>query len=210
MKTIYEKFDKKIIPNLPRTLFQGRIFTITTNSEAEKAIDYLMHQSILGFDTETRPAFRRGEQHQVALLQVSSPDTCFLFRLNYLGLADCIIRLLEDQTIEKVGLSLKDDFRNLQQRKKFNAGTFIELQEEVKELGIADGSLQKLYANLIGGHISKRQQLSNWEADILTEPQKLYAATDAWACIQIHEEVKRLKHTRNYLLMPDDTKDANL
>lgn len=210
MKTIYEKFDKKIIPNLPRTLFQGRIFTITTNSEAEKAIDYLMHQSILGFDTETRPAFRRGEQHQVALLQVSSSDTCFLFRLNYLGLADCIIRLLEDQTIEKVGLSLKDDFRNLQQRKKFNAGTFIELQEEVKELGIADGSLQKLYANLIGGHISKRQQLSNWEADILTEPQKLYAATDAWACIQIHEEVKRLKHTHNYLLMPDDTKDANL
>lgn len=204
MKTIYEKFDKTIIQKLPRVLFDGRIYTITTSDEADRAVSYLMQKKTLGFDTETRPSFRRGVIHQVALLQVADENTCFLFRLNRIGLTDSIVRLLEDRTITKIGLSLKDDIRMLQQRREFSTGTFIDLQQEVKEIGIADCSLQKLYANLLGGMICKRQQLSNWEDDILTEAQKLYAATDAWACVKLHKEVERLKATGNYLLIKDE------
>ena len=201
MKTIYEKFDKTIISKLPKAAFNGRIFTITTITEADKAVEYLMEQSILGLDTETRPSFKRGVMHEVALLQISTKDVCFLFRLNRIGMTDSIVRLLESTNVMKVGLSLKDDFRNLQHRRAINVGTYIELQDEVKELGIADCALQKIYANLLGGYICKRQQLSNWEADILSDAQKSYAATDAWACILIHEEILKLKRNKNYLLL---------
>ncbi|MBP3214456.1 MAG: 3'-5' exonuclease domain-containing protein 2 [Bacteroidaceae bacterium] len=200
MKAILNKYDKKKIATLPRVLFEGRVIVIFTEKDAEKAVDYLMKQPVLGFDTETKPTFTKGKAHQVALLQVSSPDTCFLFRLNKIGLTDSIVRLLEDQDILKVGLSLQDDMRMLKQRRRFKPGTFVELQKEVKDIGIEDNSLQKIYANLFGEKISKSQQLSNWEADILTEAQQRYAATDAWACIQIHEEVARMKREQDFIL----------
>ena len=200
IKTIYTKYDKAKLNNLPAELFDGRIFVITTESEAKRAVAYLMSQPVLGFDTETRPSFHHGESHKVALLQVSTPDTCFLFRLNRMGMPQCIIDLLEDTTILKVGLSLRDDMTMLKRRHAFSEGTFIDIQNEVGDIGIADASLQKIYANLFGLKISKRQQLTNWEADILTEAQKRYAATDAWACIKIHDEIVRLKQTGQYSL----------
>ena len=200
-KTIYNKYDKQLIANLPREEFKGRIFTITTERDAEKAVDYLMTQSILGFDSETRPAFKRNVSHQVALLQVATHDTCFLFRLNYLGLPNSIIRLLEDTRITKVALSWKDDSHMLQLRRKYKSGTFIDIQDEVSRIGIEDFSLQKIYANLFGKMISKRQQLSNWEADLLTDAQKAYAALDAWACIHIYEEIQRLLRSHDYQLI---------
>lgn len=185
-------FEKSDIAALPKVLFGGRIFVILSEREADHAVDYLLRQPILGFDTETRPSFRKGLLHKVALLQVSTRDTAFLFRLNRIGLCDPVVRLLEDRRVLKVGLSLKDDFHNLQMRRPFDVGTFVELQNEVRKLGVQDMSLQKLYANLLGGRISKSQQLTNWEADVLTEAQQRYAATDAWACIQIYEEIQRL------------------
>ncbi len=201
MTTLFDKFDKQQIQKLPRSLFQGKIVTIISELEAERAIEYLMKQSILGFDTETRPCFRKGHNNQVALLQVSTHDVCFLFRLNRIGLPPCIIKLLEDCSITKVGLSLHDDLRVLSHRTEFTPGTYIELQKEVRDLGIEDMSLQKIYANLFGEKIAKNQQLSNWEAESLTEAQQLYAATDAWACIRIHEEIVRLKRTGDYNLI---------
>ena len=126
---------------------------------------------------------------------MSSHDTCFLFRLNRIGITDSLVRLLEDCSITKVGLSLQDDLRMLNQRRNFTPGTFVELQKEVKDIGIEDNSLQKIYANLFGKKISKNQQLSNWEAETLTEAQQRYAATDAWACIKIHEAVSKMKQT---------------
>ena len=200
MKVILDKYDKKKIQTLPCIHFGGRIIVIFTERDADKAVDYLMRQTMLGFDTETRPTFQKGKMHQVALLQVATHDTCFLFRLNKIGLTDSILQLLEDTTITKVGLSLQDDMRVLTQRRKFQPGTFVELQKEVKDIGIEDNSLQKIYANLFGKKIAKGQQLSNWEADILTEAQQRYAATDAWACIQIHEEVARMKREQDYVL----------
>ena len=200
MKTIQERYEKKEIQNLPRILFEGRIIVIFSEAEADKAVEYLMTKKILGVDTETRPSFKKGQIHQVSLLQISTNDTCFLFRLNRIGLTDSLIKLLEDCNTTKVGLSLQDDWRQLNLRRNFTPGSYIELQKEVKEIGIEDMSLQKIYANLFGQKIAKNQQLSNWEADTLSPAQQSYAVTDAWACLQIHEEVTRLKRDKNYIL----------
>ena len=195
---LYNKFDKKSISDLPRATFPGKIVVVLTESEAQKAVDFLLSADILGIDSETRPVFKKGQHHKVALLQVSTKDVCFLFRLNLIGMPSCIVRLLEDTTILKVGLSLHDDFMMLHQRRDFKIGRFIDLQNMVSEFGIEDLSLQKLYANLFHERITKRQQLSNWEAPILTEQQKIYAATDAWTCIQIYERLQELHKTHNY------------
>lgn len=200
-KTIYSKFDKKRIADLPRVLFGGRIVVVVSAAEAERAVDYLLRQDILGVDTETRPNFRPGHHYKVALLQVSTRDVCFLFRLNGIGVTPAIKRLLEDTTVPKIGLSWHDDLRSLKERADFRPGLFIDLQDIVGRLGIKDLSLQKLYANIFGQRISKRERLTNWEADALTDRQQLYAATDAWACIMLYEEIRRLETTRAYRLV---------
>lgn len=201
MKKLYSKFDKNEIADLPLVAFPGRIISIITASEAEKAVDYLLSGDILGVDTETKPSFQRGEQHKVCLLQVSNRDTCFLFRLHMTGITPAIKRLLEDKTVKKVGLSWHDDIRALQAREPFTPGLFVDLQDVVPELGIKDMSLQKLYANFFGLKISKRQRLSNWEASILTDKQKQYAAIDAWCCINLYDEIMKLKQSHDYELV---------
>lgn len=206
MKHLKSKFDKHDLPNLPKAVFEGRIFTIVSEEEADRAVEYLLSQPILGLDTETRPSFKPGSgMNKVALLQVSSSDTCFLFRLNQMGMPPCIIRLLQDTTITKVGLSWHDDLMQLRRRQDFEPGTYVELQKLILTLGIKDLSLQKIYANLFGQKISKTQRLTNWEADVLTSGQQVYAATDAWACIQIYNEILRLQETNDYELeiIPD-------
>ena len=200
-KILYNKYDKAQIGSLPRVLFEGRVIVILTPEEAEKAVDYLLAQPILGVDTETRPSFKKGLIYKVSLLQVSSYDTCFLFRLNHTGMTPAIKRLLEDKKVLKVGLSLHDDMLMLHKLAEFTPGNFIDLQNHVKEIGIEDLSLQKLYANFFGRKISKTQRLTNWETDILNDKQKLYAATDAWTCIMLYEELQRLKRTGNYELI---------
>ena len=180
-KKIYNKYDKSKISTLPRVLFEGRIVVVLTETEAEKAVRYLLSQPILGVDTETRPSFKKGTVHQVSLLQVSGHDVCFLFRLNQLGMSPSVKRLLEDTKVPKIGLSLRDDLNSLHKLGDFNAGNFVDLQNCVSEVGVEDMSLQKLYANFFGQRISKREQLTNWEADILSDKQKGYAATDAWS-----------------------------
>ena len=208
MKTIFDKYDKEAINGLERALFQGRIEVVQSLYEAERAVKYLLSQPILGFDTETKPQFQRGHTSLVALLQVSSKDVCFLFRLNVLGLPDCIKRLLSDEgETLKIGLSWHDDLCGLRRRGEFHPGTFIEIQQIAKDMGLHDLSLQKLYANLMGKRISKTQRLSNWEADRLTDAQKQYAATDAWACIQLYEEMVRMRQ-EGYLIQVTPVTEA--
>lgn len=214
IKTIYSRFDKKTIADLPVVTFPGRIITIITAGEAEKAVNYLLSHDILGVDTETKPVFKRGiEQHKVALLQVSTSDTCFLFRLNLIGITPAVKRLLEDTTVMKVGLSWHDDLRMLEAREKFTPGWFVDLQDMVSDIGIKDLSLQKLFANIFHMKISKRQRLTNWEAPVLTDKQKMYGAIDAWSCILLYEEVMRLEKTGEYNLVmvpdPADNKPDN-
>lgn len=190
---------------MPKVLFPGRIFVVYTESDAEKAVAYLKDQRIVGVDTETRPSFKRGTTHKVALLQISTQDTCFLFRLNRIGMPDSLQKFLMSDTL-KIGLSLKDDFNSLRKRQDMHPdrGNWIELQEYVGKFGIEDRSLQKIYANLFGEKISKNQRLSNWEADVLSEGQKLYAATDAWACVEIYNCLSELESTGNYEIIQNE------
>lgn len=200
-KTLFNKYDKAKIPTLPRVVFEGRIVVVLNEHEAEKAVRYLLSQPILGVDTETKPSFRKGSQHAVSLLQVSSHDICFLFRLNLLGMSPSVKRLLEDRTVPKIGLSWHDDLMMLHRLGDFEPSNFIDLQHHVKEIGVEDLSLQKLYANFFGQRISKRERLTNWETDVLNDKQKMYAALDAWACIMLYEELVRLEETGDYELV---------
>lgn len=202
-KILYSKYDKTKIGALPRAVFEGRIVVVTTEREAEKAVDYLLSQPVLGIDTETRPSFKKGQFNIVSLLQVSTYDICFLFRLNLMGLPATVIRLLEDRKVPKIGVSIHDDLLALNRRTAFKQeeGFYIDLQRLVEEIGIEDKALQKLYANFFGQKISKKEQLSNWETEVLTDGQKLYAATDAWSCIMLYDELIRLEKTGNYELI---------
>lgn len=200
-KTIYNKFDKATINALPLVEYPHKINVILNEYEAERAVEYLLTCDILGVDTETKPAFRRGQNHKVALLQVATRDQCFLFRLNHLGMPQSLIKLLSNRMVPMVGLSWHDDIISLHRRAEFTPGWFIDIQDIIGNLGIEDKSLQKLYANLFGEKISKRQRLTNWEADVLTDKQKEYAAIDAWACINLYDEIMRLMATKDYDLI---------
>uniref|UniRef100_UPI004028BB28 3'-5' exonuclease n=1 Tax=Prevotella sp. TaxID=59823 RepID=UPI004028BB28 len=195
-----DKFDKSIINSLPLVTFPGKIIVVLNEYEAERAVEYLLSCDVLGVDTETRPAFRKGNNHKVALLQVATRKECFLFRLNHLGLPKSLLRLLSNKQVPMVGLSWHDDLMSLHRREQFEPGWFIDIQDIIGNLGIVDKSLQKLYANLFGEKISKRQRLTNWEADVLTDRQKEYAAIDAWACIKLYDEIMNLLATKEYEL----------
>jgi ribonuclease D len=199
---IYQTISKADIAVLPKVEFPGRVFVIYTEDEARKAVEYLSTQRIVGVDTETRPSFKRGQMHKVALLQVSTLDTCFLFRLNRIGMPEALQDFLVSDTL-KVGLSLKDDFMMLRRRKDMHpdAGNWIDLQDYVPRFGIVDKSLQRIYANLFGEKISKNQRLSNWEAETLTEAQQHYAAIDAWACVKIYNLLQELAASGDYELI---------
>ena len=199
MKRIRNTISKAEIASLPKVLFEGRIFVIYTEADADKAVEYLKTQQMVGVDTETRPSFKKGMTHKVALLQIATSDTCFLFRLNRIGMSESLQDFLMSDTL-KIGLSLKDDFMVLRRRKDVHAeeGNWIELQDYVKRFGIEDQSLQKIYANLFGKKISKSQRLTNWEAETLTESQMKYAATDAWACVEIYNCLAEMERTGDY------------
>lgn len=199
MKHIKSTITKAEIAQMPIVQFPGRIFVIYTETDAEKAVAYLKSQQIVGVDTETRPSFKRGRSHKVALLQIATTDTCFLFRLNQIGMPAILQDFLMGDTL-KIGLSLKDDFMMLSRRKEVHAeeGNWIELQDYVGRFGIEDRSLQKIFANLFGKKISKAQRLSNWEAESLSDSQINYAATDAWACVEIYNCLAELERTGDY------------
>lgn len=214
MKTIFKKYDKHAIQGLPRATFPGEIKVVDKLEEVEAAVEYLLSQEILGVDTETRPSFKKGVSYEVCLLQVSTLDVCFLFRLNMIGMHPAVLRLLTDTKVPKIGLSWHDDLHQLHKKADFVPGWYIDIQEVAHDFGIADMSLQKLYANLFHQKISKSQRLSNWEIAELRDAQKLYAATDAWACIQLYNEFLALKASGDYMLIepvieePEPEQDA--
>lgn len=202
--------SKEEIKEMPKVAFPGRIHVIQSEGEVEKAAAYLQSLPLLGIDSETRPCFTKGHFNQVALLQISSDESCFLFRLNQTGLIKPLIDLLENPKVIKVGLSLKDDFMMLHKRAPFNQQSCIELQEYVCPFGIQEKSLQKIYGILFGKKISKSQRLSNWEADVLSDAQKQYAATDAWACLNIYNLLQNLKRTGDFEIAPEEVKEKEI
>lgn len=208
MKQLKKKIEKAEINEMPKAVFEGRIIVVSTEKDVQKAVDYLKAQPLVGVDTETKPTFKKGARHKVALLQVSTEDICFLFRLNRIDMPDALQDFLTGETL-KIGLSLKDDFNSLSRREDIHPdrGNWLELQDYVAQFGIEDKSLQKIYANLFGQKISKNQRLSNWEADSLTEGQQLYAATDAWACVQIYHCLQELEQTGDYIVLDPITEE---
>ena len=182
---------KEEIATLNIEEFNGTIFVVDTQDKADKAVDYLSRFKNIGFDTETRPTFRKGNLNNVALIQLATNKRCYLFRINRIGSSSSLIRLLSDANIKKIGLSLKDDFSGIIKLLKFTPQGFIDLQKIVPDYDIEDISLQKIYAILFQKRISKSQQLSNWEAEELSNAQKKYAALDAWACLRIYEKLCR-------------------
>ena len=168
--------------------FPGKIYMIdSVGAEFNRAIAYLRSQKIIGFDTETRPCFSQDQpRYGVALLQLSGPDKAFLFRINKIGMHRRLCNLLASEKIVKVGAAIHDDIRGLQKKQPFAPAAFIDLQKIVWEWGIRDKSVKKMAGIILGFRISKTQQLSNWEADKLSESQCKYAATDAWVCREMY------------------------
>lgn len=182
--------DKSVVSEMPRVTFGGDVYVIDTMLKVNAAVAILRKSPIVGFDSETRPAFRKGQSHKVALLQLSTHDECFLFRTNKIGVPLSLADYLADSRCLKIGLSLHDDFNQLHKISSLMPAGFVDLQSIVGDYHIADISLQKIYAILFQQKISKGQRLTNWEADTLTDAQQQYAAIDAWACIRIYEYLK--------------------
>ncbi len=182
--------SKEQLAELPLVEFPGAITVLETMPEALSALSYLSKCKIVGFDTETKPNFRKGQCNTVSLIQVATEDHSFLFRLNKLGFFDRMKEFLESKDTVKVGLSLKDDFHVLHRLSPFEPGGFIDLQDYVRKYGITDSSLQKVYGIIFNERISKSKRLSNWEAPLLSESQQAYASIDAWACLKIYNYLR--------------------
>ena len=181
-----KSITKEEIAELPIRAFEGKINVPLTEEEIYAAVDYLRRYPVLGFDTETRPNFRKGQHNNVALLQLSAGNEAFLFRLNKIKLPDVVKQLLADTSITKVGAAIHDDLKALVKLSPFVPGGFVDVQTIAKQLGIENLGLRPLAAMLMGIKISKAQQTSNWEIPYLTAAQRLYAATDAWVSLEIY------------------------
>ena len=191
MLNFRESISKEEISSLPILEYEGRnIVLVDTLSKLKTTIEVLKNEEVLGFDTETKPSFEKGKMNKVALLQLSTADTCYLIRLNVLGMQNSIIELLSSEKPLKIGLSLKDDYKMLNRRRNFKPAGFLDLQSVIGKFGIKDLSLQKIYAIMFNKKISKSQRLTNWQAPNLTLQQQKYAAVDAWACMDIYNVIK--------------------
>lgn len=176
---------------MPQVMFPGDIYVIDSIFHVKEAMRVLMNYPMVGFDTETRPSFRKGVVHKTALMQLSTPHECFLFRTCKIGVPQDLAQYLANASYLKVGLSLHDDFKIMSKFDNCSEPSgFLDLQDIVGDYCITDISLQKIYAILFGEKIAKGQQLTNWEAPTLTPAQQNYGAVDAWACLKIYNYLK--------------------
>ena len=192
---VFHQHDEKInitqeeINELPLKAFEGKIVLVSNEEAVSKAFKEVAKHSVVGFDTETRPSFHKGQHYDVALLQIALTNKVFLVRLSDTGITQDIVEFFENKDILKVGVGVRDDIRVLQKLNKFKAEGFTELTTLAKEVGLQVESVKKLTALLLGFRISKSAQTSNWEAAILNEKQVSYAATDAWVCLEIYKKM---------------------
>jgi ribonuclease D len=171
--------------------FKGEIVLVDNFQTFYEVIPRLVKANLLGFDTETKPTFKKGRLNNVSLIQISTGDLACLFRINKIGFPEELIKLLSDPAVIKAGVAVHDDIRFLKSVKKFTPAGFVDLQSFVKQYGIQSSGLKKLAAIVLGFRISKRQQVTDWEAVQLTEAQQIYAATDAWVCYEIYKKLSK-------------------
>lgn len=172
--------SKAEINELPMRQYDGPIRLCRTPEEAEAAVEQLKKESLLGFDTETRPAFRKGESYDPSLLQLATADTVYLFQIQRTGLTQGLLDILADRDILKAGVAIDRDVNELQAMADFEPDGFVELADPAKEAQIKNLGLRGMTALLFGFRISKKEQVSNWARNELTQSQQTYAATDAW------------------------------
>ncbi len=184
--------SKEDIKELPLKQFEGPVTVVKESDSLDEMVQILRKEKVIGFDTETKPSFKKGHSNEVSLLQLSTSREAFLFRLPQTGFHGALLDLLSDPSVLKVGVGIRDDLRGLQRLGRFTPGGFVELQEMVIPYGIEVFSLKNLAGLLLDFRISKRQQLSNWEAQELTEAQVYYAATDAWVALRIYQQLKKM------------------
>ena len=184
-----ESITKEELDDLPSKSFDGEITVVDHFEQMDDAFNYLNQSDWLGFDTETKPSFKRGQINKVALLQLSTGERAFLFQLHKIGLPEELRIILSNPDILKIGVAIRDDVKALQRLSNFKPAGFVELQEKVKGFGIQDFSLKKIAGIVLGVRISKSQRLTNWEADFLSEGQQTYAATDAWVSYEIFQSL---------------------
>ena len=188
-----QHIDKATIQTLPLAFFEGEVVVIDKPDMVAEAASYLRQHTILGVDTEARPSFKRGVHYPTALVQISTLERCYLFRLTHVGLPVEIAEIFADPSICKVGLAFKDDINGLRRRREFKPANCIDLQSIVCKYGIMELGLQKIFAIVFGKKISKAQQLTNWENSHLTAEQARYASTDAWATLSIYLALQQVK-----------------
>lgn len=179
------------ITQLPLRAFSGKVIVVTTPAAAPRVFDEIQEHGVVGFDTETRPSFRKGEIHIVSLMQIAIPGKVFLVRLKHTGVLPEMITFLENDKVIKAGVGVRDDVKALHKLRRFQAAGFEELSVLARQAGLEVESVKKLTALLLGFRISKSAQTSNWEAEKLTDKQLEYAATDAWVCLEIYNKLKQ-------------------
>jgi len=180
---------KEQVNRLPLKEYRGKVQIVDTIAGLSEALRTLEQYSYLGFDTETKPAFRKGVYHQVSLLQLAVKDIVFLVRLNKLGFPGILQKLFSENDYLKVGISIRDDLSELKKLANFQPRGIVELNEVAKDLGVVREGARNLAATFLGFRISKSQQTSNWENDRLSQKQQRYAATDAWVCYEIYDKL---------------------
>lgn len=187
----YKKvITKEELSEFPQGGYKGEIVLIETLEQVESVVVEIRSERLIGIDTETKPMFKRGQKHEVALLQLATAEKVYLFRLNSIGLPLTISDILGDKNVRKIGIALHDDFIALKRRTTFQPANVVDLNTLCKEMGFTSVGAKKLAALILGFRISKRQQTSNWEAETLTQAQIEYAATDAWICREIGLKIK--------------------
>jgi len=182
---------KEELKMLPKKSFEGRIIVIDSFPSFNKYIPVIKKEKLWGFDTETRPAFKKGIVNRPTLVQFANEAYAFLFRLNRIGLPDELAGVIGNPEIIKVGVALHDDLKDLAMYREIKPAGFIDLQQYAGTFGVESKGLVKLTAIVLNFRISKSQQTSNWENRVLTPAQKLYAATDAWVCYMIYRELQK-------------------
>ncbi|HMJ71264.1 MAG TPA: 3'-5' exonuclease [Cyclobacteriaceae bacterium] len=174
---------------LPLHAFDGTVKVIQDRDDLPQVFKEISKHSIVGFDTETKPVFVKGQRHNVALMQIATPDQAFLIRVKFTGMTPEIITFLENDKVLKAGVGVRDDIKTLQVLKKFTPAGFVELADMARNAGLGVESVKKLTALLLGFRISKSAQTSNWEVERLDTKQISYAATDAWVCLNIYRKL---------------------
>lgn len=184
------RIDSEKLKEFPKIQFTGKTVVASSVDDIQQWIPLLITESILGFDTESKPSFKKGQNNGISLLQLANSQLAVLIQLKATGIPDILKNLLENQSIIKVGVAIHDDIKGIAKFRRFTPNGFIDLQKIAPKFGIEELSVKKLSAVVLGATISKGQQLSNWEAENLTESQKSYAATDAWICREIYLKLK--------------------